>query len=68
MALLLNKTGAGVSEGGMRKPKHSTIDEKRLRKAGWQKRKGGWKSPYTGQVLTEDRAVRFELFMDPNQP
>jgi len=48
--------------------RYTTSDEKRLIRAGWQRRKHGWKSPYTGAVLNEERAVRVELIMDPKPP
>jgi hypothetical protein len=35
----------------------------RLTKAGWQRRKNGWKSPYTRNVLAEEKALRVEDFM-----
>lgn len=46
--------------------KRNTIpnsDDRRLRKAGWVKRKKGWKSPYSGNFLTTEHAVRVELMM-----
>lgn len=42
---------------------HSLTPAQRLRKAGWQKRRNGWESPYTRSVLPEERALGIEDFM-----
>ncbi len=62
---------------GMGESMKRTINEKQvtrclptpvsqLRKAGWQKRRNGWKSPYTQNVISEEKALYLEEFMQRN--